>query len=365
MFISIKHKTKKKKIKVNEENLTLDTLLSKIKEKFPTVKKPLLKFKLGDDIESIDDDDELVFFIDEAIADKKLFIDLTDKVEKEVKKSKTKKRTYKEDTSDSGSSSDSDSEKEEEKKTSNRVFVNQVNMNQKKKSRSSSDSSSSDSDSSEDDNYAPKRTVKHVKPKQPINQSYISHQVTHMGINCHNCKIYPIKGKRYTCITCKDYNICQTCERNSQHGHPMIRFANQSKFSRPVIIEEEELMELRNRPAVFKNESGMENVGKNYADQQEVGFTPSFGKSKIVPTRNQDMSNDNNTVQGKVGLRMGGIAREQILNTQQKKDNWIFMEDMVGTGNEDIKEKLIAEFGDLDTMAFYAKLEENLHEFPG
>jgi len=47
----------------------------------------------------------------------------------------------------------------------------------------------------------------------------------HDGIFCNNCKL-PVIGRRYKCIFCKDYDICEICEKTGVHEeHSMIRFA--------------------------------------------------------------------------------------------------------------------------------------------
>jgi hypothetical protein len=66
-----------------------------------------------------------------------------------------------------------------------------------------------------------------LKESQP---QQIKIEVVHEGVRCDGCKISPIKGDRYKCSICEDYDFCSQCEEaneNNQlpipHTHPFIR----------------------------------------------------------------------------------------------------------------------------------------------
>ena len=42
---------------------------------------------------------------------------------------------------------------------------------------------------------------------------------THQGIKCNICNIEPIKGLRYKCSECFDFNLCTLCKNKATHGH--------------------------------------------------------------------------------------------------------------------------------------------------
>lgn len=47
----------------------------------------------------------------------------------------------------------------------------------------------------------------------------------HVGITCDSCDGI-VKGMRYKCLTCPDYDLCESCESAHSHDeHPMIRIA--------------------------------------------------------------------------------------------------------------------------------------------
>lgn len=45
----------------------------------------------------------------------------------------------------------------------------------------------------------------------------------HYDISCNGCKVFPIIGKRFHCMTCNDYDLCFDCEKKDVHNHPMMR----------------------------------------------------------------------------------------------------------------------------------------------
>ena len=50
-------------------------------------------------------------------------------------------------------------------------------------------------------------------------------ETIHHNIRCNVCNKNNIKGIRYKCAICPDFDFCENCEMNNgkQHGHPLIR----------------------------------------------------------------------------------------------------------------------------------------------
>lgn len=40
----------------------------------------------------------------------------------------------------------------------------------------------------------------------------------HPGVTCDSCGLSPIRGNRYKCSVCPDYDVCSTCERKAARG---------------------------------------------------------------------------------------------------------------------------------------------------
>ena len=50
-------------------------------------------------------------------------------------------------------------------------------------------------------------------------------KVIHQYIKCVGCKCNPIKGIRYKCTICPNFDYCEECEKkySTQHGHPFLK----------------------------------------------------------------------------------------------------------------------------------------------
>eukprot|EP00359_Climacostomum_virens_P001591 CAMPEP_0204900086 /NCGR_PEP_ID=MMETSP1397-20131031/2244_1 /ASSEMBLY_ACC=CAM_ASM_000891 /TAXON_ID=49980 /ORGANISM="Climacostomum Climacostomum virens, Strain Stock W-24" /LENGTH=404 /DNA_ID=CAMNT_0052068161 /DNA_START=77 /DNA_END=1291 /DNA_ORIENTATION=- len=46
------------------------------------------------------------------------------------------------------------------------------------------------------------------------------------GVECDNCGVAPIKGLRYKCAVCDNFDFCDSCERTVNHPHPFIKLKN-------------------------------------------------------------------------------------------------------------------------------------------
>lgn len=59
----------------------------------------------------------------------------------------------------------------------------------------------------------------------PRSLSYLPSGVgtTHFNVRCDNCHIKDFRGKRYKCLECWNFDLCELCEANTNHSHPMIR----------------------------------------------------------------------------------------------------------------------------------------------
>ncbi|KAF9266904.1 hypothetical protein L218DRAFT_756186 [Marasmius fiardii PR-910] len=44
--------------------------------------------------------------------------------------------------------------------------------------------------------------------------------IVHIAVNCDGCKQAPLRGKRYHCKTCPDYDLCQSCMASPPDNHP-------------------------------------------------------------------------------------------------------------------------------------------------
>ena len=52
------------------------------------------------------------------------------------------------------------------------------------------------------------------------NQASVKLETFHLGIICDVCGMYPMKGKRFKCMVCPDYDLCQECNVKGFRTNP-------------------------------------------------------------------------------------------------------------------------------------------------
>ena len=55
------------------------------------------------------------------------------------------------------------------------------------------------------------------------NTKYCQRGIVHSNVMCDGCGMLPLKGWRYKCSICDDYNLCENCEEKTGHNHPFIK----------------------------------------------------------------------------------------------------------------------------------------------
>jgi len=59
-----------------------------------------------------------------------------------------------------------------------------------------------------------------------INKVNPMNNYIHKNYECNICKAFPIKGIRYHCLECNDFDICEKCEARINHKHPLFKIKN-------------------------------------------------------------------------------------------------------------------------------------------
>ena len=65
----------------------------------------------------------------------------------------------------------------------------------------------------------------------PFFKKILRKKAVHEGVGCDGCFDLPIKGPRYNCMVCKDYDLCEKCYKKGIHdSHPV------QKLSKPAEV---------------------------------------------------------------------------------------------------------------------------------
>lgn len=76
----------------------------------------------------------------------------------------------------------------------------------------------------------------------------------HHGVHCDGCSEAPIRGHRYKCTVCKDYDLCSTCEDAgvTNNGHTCRHAMLKIKIPEvdPYPLPESEYVGVRNDQSV-------------------------------------------------------------------------------------------------------------------
>ena len=71
-----------------------------------------------------------------------------------------------------------------------------------------------------------------VTPPKNACIALTSQIVVHTDAECDHCGIYPLTGRRFMCLRCHDYDLCEECGLKNVHGHEMIQ------LQKPVTSQE-------------------------------------------------------------------------------------------------------------------------------
>lgn len=63
------------------------------------------------------------------------------------------------------------------------------------------------------------RSVKFGNFSKKFNESPASREILVGGYFCNECKVEPIEGRRFHCLTCSDFDLCERCYFMIGHKH--------------------------------------------------------------------------------------------------------------------------------------------------
>ena len=100
----------------------------------------------------------------------------------------------------------------------------------------------------------------------------------HYGIKCQKCLMEPIIGVRYKCSTCKNYNLCENCERDNSesNSHPHIFLKYIKKEEIPLNEEDYDNIKenniINNKDIKNQNNNKNEKINNNNIFESHIKF---------------------------------------------------------------------------------------------
>ena len=166
-----------------------------------------------------------------------------------------------------------------------------------------------------------------------INQSKLSisklNETVHKNIQCNQCKTNPIIGIRYKCSTCKDYNLCETCEElNIDEGfHPIdhnflrIRYEKEQKKSQNEEAYRFSYKCLDNdlNFTIYKNPNDSDQVYLHL--QNDYGNTWNSGTTKLICDKSKSTLFCNDIILPPLQPEAKGEVTVNFKNFDSYKDN--------------------------------------------
>jgi len=120
-----------------------------------------------------------------------------------------------------------------------------------------------------------------------LNEINNNSQPIHKGIKCNKCGMKDIKGIRYKCSTCLNYNLCEKCEDISDHNENHVFV----KIKEPI-FEENKLNEKINS-SMLKFCKNFDNNNNDYTTEPNVFH---FRKNNLINVQRITLKNNGNLV---------------------------------------------------------------------
>lgn len=118
------------------------------------------------------------------------------------------------------------------------------------------------------DNGKEKDSIKEIEEGNDVKKKEKEEKNVHLGVFCDGCGQCPIKGTRYKCTFCENFDLCEKCEEKvgEKHGHPMLKLII-SKMA-PLRIKCELVNELENK-GIGDNEGNINDVKNSETNKKE------------------------------------------------------------------------------------------------
>lgn len=172
-------------------------------------------------------------------------------------------------------------------------------------------------------------------------------EVIHNNSKCSKCGQSPIKGIRYYCLQCQNYNLCSSCEKKygERHGHQLLM------LRRPEIFE------------MFKKHFNKNNLNKDDDEEKEKIIDLSKCQLNVMYVKEQYLTrNNNNFIPIEVILKNSG--QEQWPSpcfftcdeNSEVKGQRIKLAKYTGKGREEYKIKIKINLNNINKSGIYKSI---------
>ena len=172
-------------------------------------------------------------------------------------------------------------------------------------------------------------------------------EIIHNNSECSKCGQSPIKGIRYYCLQCQNYNLCSSCENKygERHGHQLLM------LRRPEIFE------------MFKKHINKNNLNKDDDEEKEKIIDLSKCQLNVVYVKEQYLTrNNNNFIPIEVILKNAG--QEQWPSpcfftcdeNSEVKGQRIKLAQYTGKGREEYKIKIKINLNNINKSGIYKSI---------
>ncbi|KAI9278698.1 hypothetical protein BDA99DRAFT_531443 [Phascolomyces articulosus] len=221
---------------------------------------------------------------------------------------------------------------------------------------------------SDDDNKNLLNVIYAISETQARKEGYI-----HRGITCNKCGVSPIRGTRYKCANCVDFDLCEMCEGSNSHltTHvflkiriPIPPLANPRSALLPAFYPGND----ENSRWALTSEEIRELQEKSHFDHLELEALHEQFKSLATVDKNEhhERGIDNETFEqclGPLGLEKNLITERIFAFFDQDRDSVISFSELVGglsvlcKGNLDEKIEYAFKGYDLDEDGYISRDE--------
>lgn len=154
----------------------------------------------------------------------------------------------------------------------------------------------------------------------------------HMGINCDGCQKKNFVGKRFKCLVCIDFDLCETCESENTHQHPMVRCSAQADT---LLLEKMRRKYNKFTTRGIRGGCRQENVGRGF---MLPGLRDMFTRNKDIVTS------------------MGSFCRPRPTQAPLDKEEKLEMLRFVMPESQNHWDAIMAKWGHLPILEFCALL---------